>query len=230
VHLPALSSSLVVAQTRLEGFPVSAGSTSSPSPHRVATWILFGRQKTAGSPFTALPLCPHHHLRQYVSPVDEPHAFNEEDESLPSASKRSPAPNKAAPSPKGPGSSIAYSLPDDRPLGPQHQVSSIPTCRQRTAQPTQWEARFLDAQPLFPPLGQQQQQQQPGGAASSTTGTAAAAVNAKAFKAAYQGAPGGAAGRALLGAAVQEMDTALGQQLVQVRGRGVTDYQLLGGF
>jgi hypothetical protein len=151
-----------------------------------------------------------------VSPVDEPHAFLEEDDSLlanTTNSKRSPAAPKAAPSPKGPGSSIAYSLPDDRPLGPQHQVSSIPTCRQRPAQPTQWEARFLDAQPLFPPLGQQQQQQL-GGAASS------AAAVAKAFKAAYQGAPGGATRRGLLGAAVQEMDAALGQQLVQVRGRG----------
>ena len=153
-------------------------------------------------------------LRQYVSPVDEPHAFLEEGESPPTSfSKRSPAP-KAAPSPKGPSSGIAYSLPDDRPLGPQHQVSSIPPCRQRPAQPTQWEARFLSAQPLFQPLGQQQQQLGGAASSSSTSGTAAAA--AKAFKAAYQAAPGGAARRALLGAAVQEMDAALGQQLVQV--------------
>lgn len=157
-----------------------------------------------------------------MSPVDEPYAFLEEGESPPtSSSKRSPAP-KAAQSPKGLGSGIAYSLPDDRPLGPQHQVSSIPHCRQRPAQPTQWEARFLAAQPLFTPLGQQQQQQQQlGGAASSTSGTAA--VAAKAFKAAYQAARGGAARRGLLGAAVQEMDAALGQQLVQVEGRGLTD-------
>ena len=142
-----------------------------------------------------------------MAPPDEPHAFLEEEGA--GSSKKAPSAPKA-PSPKGNASSIAYELPDDRPVGPDHQVTAMPAWRPRPAQPTPSEAAFLQAQPLYPP------HQQGAGSASAAAHTAAAAAAAASFKAAYQAAPDADARRSLLDDAVHELDARLGADMVQV--------------
>lgn len=143
---------------------------------------------------TSCTLCSH---RQYVAPPDEPHAFAEEDE--PIQSKKSPAPKAISPKPTP---SISYQESDDRPVGPDHQAG-IPALRRRPAQPTPSEAKFLQIQPLHA-----SDQLDAGSSADR-------AASAAAFEAQYQAAPDAAAKRALLDAAVQQLDARMGPDMVQ---------------
>jgi hypothetical protein len=157
-----------------------------------------------------------------VTPEDQADAFAD-DEPTHSPSAHQNKRREAAPKAQSPvnnntntnaSSSIAYTAPDDRPIGPQYQATHIPAFRPLPAQPSASEARFLHLQPLYPTTADQQ----PAGetADASSVGAASRAAASAMFKAAYEATPPGPARAALLDAAVKVLDNQMGPELVKV--------------